>query len=168
MAVAGVFTPTERLELLDGEIVEMSPTGRRHVACVDRLAEQLFRAVQGQAIVRVQSPTPLGEHATPQPDVAILRRRSDFFAEAPSTAADLLLVIEVVDTSLEYDRAKWPLYARAGVPEAWLVDLNREVLEVHRDPVGDGYRSVELLHRGESVSLLAYPAASIAVEDILG
>jgi Uma2 family endonuclease len=111
---------------------------------------------------------PLGGHATPQPDLAVLRRRGDFYAEAPSTAADLLLVVEVVDTSLEYDRAKWPLYARAGVPEAWLVDLNREALEVHREPRGEAYRSVQLLHHGDTVSPLAYPAARIAVDDILG
>ena len=168
MATAGVFGEDDRLELLDGEIVEMSPIGRRHVACVDRLAERLFQIAHGAAIVRVQSPTPLGEHVTPQPDVALLRRRADYYADAPSSAADVLLLVEVAERSVEYDRAKWPQYARSGVPEAWLVDPTRDAIEVHRDPAGDNYRTVLLMHRGDRINCLAFPEETVVVAEILG
>src|SRR5438132_177989 len=117
MATAGVFVEDDRLELLDGEIVEMSPIGPRHVACVDRLNARFSRIAQGAAIVRVQSPTLLGEHSIPQPDLALLRWSADFYAKTPSTADDILLIVEVADTSVDYDRAKRPEYAGHGVPQ---------------------------------------------------
>ena len=118
--------------------------------------------------VRVQSPTPLGKHVTPQPDLALLRRRADYYAEAPSSAADILLVVQVAETSVEFDRAKWPQYARGRVTEAWLVVVTRDALQVHRDPAGDNYRTVLLMHRGDRINCLAFPEETVVVAEILG
>lgn len=116
-----IFDPKDRVELLDGVVFEMSAIGARHGSCVDRLAHSFFGAVQGRAIVRVQGPIQLGEFSEPQPDVAILRFRTDFYADQHPMPPDIHLVIEVADTSLRHDVArKAPLYVAGGVPEVWV------------------------------------------------
>ncbi len=169
MVAAGILAEDARVELIEGEILEMSPIGRRHKACVDRLTDIFAPSVRGTAIVRVQSSIVLGERNEPEPDLALLRRRDDFYADADETPADVLLVVEVADTSEAYDRrTKAPLYARHGIPELWIADLNRDQITVYRDPTPHGFATTRVARRGESISPLAFPVLTIAVNDILG
>ncbi len=169
IAESGVLTEDDRVELIDGEILEMSPIGRKHAACVDRLAQLFFSRFGGRAIVRVQNPIQLGEHAEPQPDLALLRPRSDFYAAGHPTPEAILLVVEVADSAVEFDRqVKAPLYARGGISELWLVDLDRDQVAVYRDPASSGYGTTCVLRRGHAISPLAFPGLEIAVPEILG
>lgn len=172
MAEAGILAPDERVELLDGEVVQMSPIGPRHAGGVRRIYRALSRRVGDRALVDVQNPIRLGNRVEPQPDVALLRPRDDLYLERHPDPGDVLLVIEVADTSAAYDRGtKLPMYARAGIPEAWLADWSdrrRPTLEVHRDRSPDGYRDVRRLGRGERVALLALPDVELAVDELLG
>lgn len=137
MGEAHVFAHDARLELMEGEIVEMAPIGSAHAAVVDTL-DTLLREVAPGAIVRVQGPLVLGERSAPQPDVMLLRPRADRYYNSHPVAAEALLVVEVADTTLEYDlEVKRPLYARAGVAELWIVDINRRELHVFREPEPD-------------------------------
>ena len=167
MLEAGVLGEDDRVELIEGEIIEMAPIGRRHAACVDKLTELLKEKLGRAAIVRVQGPVRLNDQSEPEPDVALLRRREDFYAREMPGPADVLLIVEVADTSSRYDRAvKVPLYARAGIPELWLIDLETEEIEVHFQPSGDGYQRVCRLGRGESVAPQAFPQVSFTVSDL--
>jgi Uma2 family endonuclease len=169
MAEAGILSEDDRVELLEGEITAMAPIGSRHQACVDRLTELFSAQVQRRAVVRVQGPIRLGERSEPQPDLALLRRRPDFYASSHPGPEDTLLVVEVAETSAAYDReVKVPLYARFGVPEVWLVDLAGEQLEVFRQPSPQGYQDLRTLRRGEAVAPLLLPDLSLAVDALLG
>lgn len=169
MAEAGILTEDDRVELLDGEVVEMTPIGSRHAACVDRLTRLLASAVGDRAIVRVQNPIRLGRHSEPQPDLALLRPRPDFYAQAHPGPEDVLLVVEVADTSVESDRGvKVPLYARAGISAAWLVDLAGERVVVHTAPAPEGYRTVHEARPGGRLRLDGLPGLDLAVADVLG
>jgi len=168
MAVAGVFTEDDRVELLEGEITVMTPIGHRHAAVVDFLNDRLGAALRGRALVRVQSPVRLGPHSEPQPDLTLLRRSADYYRTALPTATDVFCIIEVADTAVEYDRAKLPLYAEAGVRETWIVDLQAERLEVHREPRGARYERTLILQRGETVAPEAFPDVALATVEIFG
>lgn len=169
MIEVGVFDQDERLELIDGEIVQMSPIGDRHSACVRRLIALLSRLFADQAIIDAQDPIIADVAYVPQPDVALLRLRTDYYASGTPTAADCLLVIEVADTSAEYDRQiKMPRYARGGVAELWLVDLERDAIVVYRDPVGDSYQHVQVFRRGDSIPLGTMQGPGVPVQAILG
>jgi Uma2 family endonuclease len=169
MAEAGVLRPDDRVELVDGEIVEMTPIGSRHAACVDRLSELVQRCAEGVGILRVQGPIRLDAHSEPEPDLAVLKRRADFYAAAHPGPADILLVVEVADASLRYDRdIKVGLYARAGIQETWLVDLQNERVDVFTQPTLQGYRTSRQLRRDERLASQALPAASLLVDEILG
>lgn len=140
MTRAGILSEDDRVELIEGEIVVMSPVGSRHAACVDILAELLIRAADQRTAVRVQSPIGLGESAEPQPDVCVLLRRENAYSESLPQPDDVLLVIEVSDTSLDFDRrVKARLYARHGIRQFWLIDLAGRTVEVHEGPGPDGY-----------------------------
>ena len=142
MAETGVLAPDARVELLDGEIVDMPPIGPSHNATVDRLNRLLVTAVGERAIVRVQGSFELSGHSEPEPDLALFAPREDFYAAALPGPGDVLLVVEVADSTLARDRdVKLPLYARHGVREAWLVDIEGRRLSVHTDPGPDGYAS---------------------------
>jgi Uma2 family endonuclease len=169
LAEAGILGEDDRVELIDGEIIEMSPIGSRHMAGVNRLNRRLVRAVGDAAIVSVQNPIQVGDHHEPQPDVTVLRPRADDYASAVPIAEDVLLVVEVADSSADYDRGtKAPLYARGGIAELWIVDLNRDHLVVYRDPTSAGYATTRVLRRGESIRPLAFPELEITVDEILG
>jgi Uma2 family endonuclease len=169
MAEAGIISKDERVELIEGEIVAMAAIGSRHAACVDRLNYFLSQRVGGRALVRVQNPIRLDQFSEPQPDIALLRPRADFYAFAHPGPADVFLVVEVADTSAGFDRdVKIPLYARAGIPEAWLVDLTGDYIMVYRKPSVQVYQDVQHLQRGQSLSPEAFPDLIMAVEDILG
>ena len=169
MAEAGILREDDRVELIEGEIVQMTPIGSRHAACVMRLIQLLSRQLGQGVLVNVQNPIRLGEYSEPQPDVTLLRFRPDFYAQSHPGPTDVLLAVEVAETSAVYDRdVKLPLYARAGIPEVWLVDLSAEGMEVHRDPAAQGYRQVRRVGRGERVTPGALPELDLAVDDILG
>jgi Uma2 family endonuclease len=168
MVEKGVFQEDVRLELLEGEIVEMSPIGKRHAACVDALNWWLNRCLGDAAIVRVQNPILLNDLSEPQPDIALLKPRADFYRETLPTPADVLLVVEVADTSVEYDRKlKLPIYARAGVSEVWIVNLQEEVIEIYSRPSGDAYESAARRGRGDEVSSQTVAGLTVKVEDVI-
>ena len=169
MSEAGIFAEDDRVELIDGEIVEMTPIGVRHAACVRRL-NRLFSGRLGErAIVDVQNPIRVREQSEPQPDVALLRPRPDLYAPSHPGPGDILLLVEVAETSAHLERAvKVPLYARAGIQEVWLVDLAGEVIEVYRRPLPERYQELQRVGRGQQLSSQAFPDLSLAVDDILG
>ncbi|MGI8752552.1 MAG: Uma2 family endonuclease [Acidimicrobiales bacterium] len=149
MAEAGVLREDDRVELIEGEIVEMSPIGSGHARCVNRLTALLVPPAEGHAIVSVQNPVRLSQRSELQPDLSLLRRRDDFYPEGP-TPADVLLVIEVAASSMLYDRrVKVPLYGRARIPEVWIVDLDAGRVEVRRGPSSDTYREVRTIAAGD-------------------
>ncbi|OGF53023.1 MAG: hypothetical protein A2Z21_08670 [Candidatus Fraserbacteria bacterium RBG_16_55_9] len=169
MAEAGIFSEDDRVELLDGEIVEMTPIGSSHAACVDRLTRLFGRLIGETASLRVQSPIRLSKSSEPQPDLALLKPRSDFYAQAHPGPEDVFLVVEVAETSAGIDRkVKIPLYAKAGIPEVWLVDLDEERIEVYRNPSAKGYGEVQRFRRGRSLAPQALPDMKLSVSDILG
>src|SRR5690606_16285512 len=132
MAEVGLLAPDARVELIEGEIIEMAPIGKEHTSVVDQLTRLFVRAVGDDAIVRVQGSVRLGSISEPEPDLVLLRPRTDFYRNQFANAPDILLVIEVSDTTLRYDReVKVPLYARHGVPETWIVDLPHQRLLVY-------------------------------------
>ncbi len=166
MGEAGIFTEDDRVELLEGEIVEMSPIDDPHVGAVDALSEPFFAQLAGTEFrATVQNPIRLGPRSEPQPDLAVVRRGR----RGAATAADVLLVVEVADSSRHHDRnRKVPLYAAAGIPEVWLVDLVAEVVERYAEPRGERYRHLVTFGRGETVTSAVLPALSIPVDAILG
>ena len=168
MAEAGILAPDERVELLDGRIYIMSPIGSPHAACVDHLNELLMLHLAGKATIRIQNPIHLAERTEPEPDVALLKRRSDFYAHAHPTPADVLLAIEVADTTLATDRAiKLPLYARHGINTTWIVNLPDSCVEIYSEPAPEGYRRSERRRRGQTLDVPAFPDLSLSVDDVL-
>ncbi|WP_322801043.1 Uma2 family endonuclease [Thermoflexus sp.] len=170
LAEAGILREDERVELIEGAIREMPPISSAHAGAVNRLLDRLFSLqAKGQGIVSVQNPIRLGPYSEPQPDLALLRPRADFYASAHPGPSDVLLVIEVAESSADYDREhKLPLYGRAGIPEAWVVDLARGEVVVGRDPSPEGYRAIRIARRGEVLSPLAFPDLALPVAEILG
>jgi Uma2 family endonuclease len=121
MGEAGILSPQDRLELIEGEIIQMSPIGQRHMSCVDRATDFFTTHLKGKALVSVQNPLRLSNYSEPQPDIGVLRTRSDYYASKPHTPEDTFFVLEVSDTTLRYDsRVKLPLYAATGVAELWI------------------------------------------------
>jgi Uma2 family endonuclease len=170
MVDAGVFGADDRVELIEGHIVDMSPIGSLHQACVDRLTAAFAPlSTAGRAILRIQGSFVATDISQPQPDVALIRPRDDYYAGAHPRPQDMLLVVEVADSSLRYDRwTKLPLYARAGVAEAWLVDLRSQEIEVATGPSEEGYRRSIRVDRDGTVAPTAFPDLTIAVARILG
>ena len=169
MAEAGVFSEDDRVELVCGEVVAVSPIGTRHAACVDAFAEILRERLGRSVIVRVQNPIQLDDYSEPQPDIAVLKRRDDFYRGCHPRPGDILLVIEVSDTTLEYDRkVKAPLYARAGVPEVWVVNLADELIEAYADPAEGAYQTARSHARGEELQSRALAPLRVSVAEVLG
>ncbi|WP_018461712.1 Uma2 family endonuclease [Thermus oshimai] len=165
MAEAGILGEDDRVELLEGEVVELSPVGKRHMAAVKKLMDAFFPLqARRQALLQVQDPLRLSPDTEPQPDLAILRFREDFYAGKIPEAEDALLVIEVAESSLDYDlKVKLPLYAKAGVPEVWVVDLESRRVHVFRAPEGGAYRVAEAVEGGRLEAL----GLSIPLEEVL-
>lgn len=169
MGQTGILSSEDRVELIDGEVVAMSPIGPRHSACIDRANRALVILLGERAIVRVQSSVRLNRYNEPEPDLVLLRPQADFYASRLPGAADILLIIEVAESSLDYDReVKAPLYAGSGVAEYWVVDLNSNQLVCCSDPASGAYRTLRHHSRGESVTPVQLPGCSIAVDDLLG
>jgi Uma2 family endonuclease len=164
----GAFPPDARLELIRGEIVEMTPIGGRHIACLIQLIRLLSPLIPRALLSPQNSLRIQGRESMPQPDLALLRPRGDL-AVKPPEAEDVLLAIEIADTSFVRDRnIKMPLYAEAGIPEAWLADLKSETVFVHRRPSPRGYQDVRAYRRGDTISPEAFPEVHFAVDEIFG
>ena len=169
MIRAGVFDEDDRLELIEGEITEMSPISPKHAGCVNRLADLFYDRLRRRAIVAVQNPVRVGERSEPQPDLALLRPRPTYYANLHPGPDDVLLVVEVSETSADFDRdVKMPMYARAGIAEAWIVSLADGWIEVYRDPSPVGYRSIRRVLPGESLAPLTFPDDSLDAREVLG
>jgi Uma2 family endonuclease len=167
MAEAGVFPPGVRVELIEGVIYEMPPIGSRHASIVNRLNALLGRAVGNRAIVSCQQPVQLGQVSEPQPDLALLAPRDDFYEYHLPTAADTLLLIEVSDTTLPTDRhTKLPLYAQHGIPEFWLIDVDDRRLHVFRNPTSTTYAEVTSPHAPSAISIASLPGITIDLSSL--
>jgi Uma2 family endonuclease len=169
MVEVGILAEDDRVELIEGEILEMSPIGDRHLACTDR-ANMLFApSLLGKAIVRIQGSIRLSDNTQPQPDIILLNPRKDFYAKGGAVTKDALLVIEVAETSIRYDRGrKLAIYAKYGVHEVWIEDLNTDTLLIFRDRHPKGYKTSQVLQPSDSVSPLAFPDLILPVSALLG
>ena len=171
MADAGIPHSEERVELLDGEIIQMPPIGSWHAMCVTFLTEWFIVRLEGRALVRSQNPVRLDPHGEPEPDVALVRLRSDRYVTGHPGPEDVLLLIEVSDTTLRYDRdVKLLRYAEAGIPEVWIVDLELEPDQVlvYRQSRGGAYQESLVAQRGDMLSAAAFPDLTLLVDDLLG
>lgn len=168
MGQAGILSEDDRVELIDGEVVAMTPIGPRHTAAVNRANRALMTAVGDKAIVQVQGSVRLGVYHEPQPDLVLLRPQADYYASRLPGPADILLVVEIAESSIDYDRqVKARLYAESGVQEYWLVDLNDNLVFSHSTPEGSTYRSLGRHQRGQSLAPEELPDCVVAVEVLL-
>jgi Uma2 family endonuclease len=169
MGEVGIFDEDDRVELLEGEIVEMTPIGYIHASVVSRLNALFTPAAAGRAIVRVQDPAILSDFSAPQPDIALVAYREDFYGSGHPRPDDVLLIIEVADSSIRTDLGwKARIYAAAGVREYWVVDLSRRRIVVHEHPEEERYASVQRLTNTDAVTTPALPGVSWTVDEILG
>ena len=168
MAEAGILQPDERVELIEGEIIVMPPIGPGHAWDVDLTGDLITRRLESSFIVRNQNPIHLSDGAEPQPDLAILLRRPEGYGAAHPTPADVLLVIEVADSSLEYDRnVKAHLYGRNNIPETWIKNLPEDCIERFTEPGPEGYGQHSVHRRGETLTPVSLPDLELAVDDLL-
>src|SRR5688572_22007646 len=170
MADAGILRPDERVELIRGEILKMSPIGPRHGAAVDGANRTFVRLAGDSAIVRVQGTVVLDPFVAPEPDLVLLRPRDDFYVRKNPGGPDILLIIEVADSSLDYDTTVKPaLYALLGVPEYWVADLQNDRVLCYSDPVKDNehYQTIRELHRGEVLTPKLLPECSLKTDVLL-
>jgi Uma2 family endonuclease len=169
LAEAGILADKDRVELIEGELVDMAPIGSEHAACVGVLNRLLVLAVRERGVVFPQSPVRLDEHNEPQPDFSVLKPRPHGYRPALPTPEDVLLIIEVAASSLAYDRGlKLALYARHGIPEVWLVNLAAQEIEVFRKPTNGRYESSARVDRSGFLEIEALPGARIAADRIFG
>ncbi|MGB7207443.1 MAG: Uma2 family endonuclease [Pyrinomonadaceae bacterium] len=169
MAERGVFAPEDRVELIEGELFEMSPIGSLHARCVNFLNRFLVTSAGSEYIVQVQNPIILNDLSEPQPDFSIVRHRQDFYKDGLPEAPDVAVVFEIAETSVTFDKnVKFRRYAAAGIPEAWLIDLTGERVEVHSQPKENGYGIIKIYQRGENAVSEMIPSIDLSVDDILG
>jgi Uma2 family endonuclease len=168
MAEAGILTEKDRVELLDGEIVVTAPIGNRHAFCVDWLNRFWILALAERAIVRIQNPVRLNDSSEPEPDITLLVWKDDFYVSGHPGPQDVLLLIEVADSTVDFDRnQKLQLYARAGITEVWIVNLQDRRVETYSEPEGDQYGNIRHYGPGESVSPVSFPDIALEVERIV-
>jgi Uma2 family endonuclease len=169
MSESGILRAGDRVELIRGDIVDKSPIGSRHAACVALLTEALVARLAGRAVIWPQNPVALPPDSEPQPDLAVLRFRHDRYGSALPSPGDVLLLVEVADSTLRYDReVKLPLYAESGILEVWIIDLEHDRIEVYRSPGPDGYRAVRQVSRSEVLAPEAFPDVELSIADICG
>lgn len=169
MAEIGILRDDARTELINGEIIEMSPMGPRHASSVSRITEFMVPLLKGKAQLRPQLPLRLNDYNEPQPDLCFVRPRRDYYGSKHPGSGDTLLAVEVSDTSLRYDRdVKSGVYAAARVSEFWIVDIPGDRLLIFRDPSRGVYKTSLVVNRAESAAALAFPEIEIPVADLLG
>jgi len=168
MGEAGILTREDRTELVDGEIIMVIRMGSRHASVISRVTCLFVELFNRKAILRAQLPFRLDEFNEFEPDMALFKKRDDSYASAHPGPSDALLVLEISDTSLKYDRdMKLPAYAAAGVPEVWIADLRGDSLLVYRDPSNGKYKSALSFRRGDSITCPAFPDIQIPVQELL-
>jgi len=168
MRETGILAEDDRVELIDGEVRRMSPIGSRHVAIVNRLNTRITQQIGGAAIVSVQNPIQLTDYSEPQPDIALLQPRVDYYDSALPGPDDIVLVIEVADTSIDYDRdEKLPRYAAAGIAEVWLIDVDNRVLEQYTMPRHGQYGTKHTYEFDQTISSSVLPTLKLAIAEIL-
>ena len=168
MAEIGLLAPDARVELIEGEIIDMPPIGSEHASVVDQLTQLLVHAVGERGIVRVQSAVRLSRITEPEPDVAVLVPRADFYRHAHPSGSEILLLIEVSDSTLRFDcDVKVPLYARNGVAEVWIVDLQSRCLLTHAGPAEGRYRSRATIDRPQTMPISALPGVTLDLSKLL-
>ncbi len=169
MGRTGVLDPELRLELLDGEIIEMAPIGPEHSSCVMRLTRQFISQLGDRMVLTAQNPVRLFPRSEPQPDIVLLRPGIEQYHHRHPTATDVLLLVEVANSSLQLDRTvKLRIYARQGIAEVWIVDIKGDAVEVYRQPGLEGYAEMTRVERGGTVTPLAFPDLTLTVDQILG
>ena len=169
MGETGVFAPGARVELIEGEIIEMSPIGSRHAACVEIISDRLHDIARGKFLIRTQNPIVLDDFSEPEPDVSVLRFREDYYRDAHPRPQDVLLVIEVAETTVPFDRQiKLPLYAHAAIPEYLIFNLADQVVEYYSQPEMGSYQNARLLKRGDAFESASVPGLTLDIEMILG
>jgi len=157
------------VELLEGRIVDMTPIGSRHASVVNRLTALFTEKLRGKAIISVQNPIDLDEYSEPEPDIVVLKHRADYYSEKHPEPEAALLVVEVADTSLDYDRSiKIPLYAKANIQEVWLVNLTEKIIEIYQDPSPEGYSLVMKRRQDQTAAPKDFPELVVSVSGILG
>lgn len=167
MAKAGILSHQERLELVEGEIVTMSPIGFRHAFVTNYLAHWFTRSLGEAVFISSQNPISLGDRSEPQPDIALLKPVENFYADRLPEAADILLLIEVADTSFTYDQSiKVPLYAKFQIPEVWLINLNQQQLEHYTNPINNTYQNKTLFYPDQIITSLAFPSLEFPLKQI--
>ncbi len=169
MSETGILSETDRVELIEGEIIQMAAIGTRHATAVRRLNRLFHRLPEDTVIVDVQNPVQLSERTEPQPDVVLLRFRGDDYETAHPVPSEVLLLVEVADSTVDNDRdVKIPIYARSHIPEVWLVNLVENCLEVYRQPTPNGYSLILKLYAGQEVAPIAFPDFTVSVDWIFG
>ena len=169
LADAGILSENDRVELLDGDLIVMPPIGDWHAGGVKFFNNTMLPQLRGRAMIAVQDPVRLDEHSEPQPDVMLLLWRDDFYRSGHPRPTDVLLLIEVADTTLDYDqKRKLPVYARAGIPEVWIINRPARRIESYSDPSGNTYSTVRHFSPGETVAPQAFPDVTLAVDRIIG
>ncbi|MDE2785339.1 MAG: Uma2 family endonuclease [Chloroflexota bacterium] len=169
MADIGILSENDRVELLDGDVIVMPPIGDWHAASVKLFNNTILPSLQGRAIVAVQDPVRLGDDSQPQPDIMLLQWRDDFYRNGHPAPGDVLLLIEVADSSVEFDRTvKLTAYARAEIPELWIVARAERRIEAYTEPAGNEYATVRYFGPGETVAPQAFPDITMAVDRIIG
>lgn len=169
MLDAGILSPEDRVELIEGEVLEMAAISSLHAGCVNKLNSAFTPRLLGRAMVGVKDPIRLSDFSEPEPDLTLLQPREDFYALSHPTAQDVFLIIEVGHVSLDYDRSvKVPLYAQSGIPEVWLFNVAQSTVEVYRQPGAGGYGQITRLGRGDRLSPAAFPDLVLDVGSLLG
>ncbi len=169
MIDAGVFIGNSDYELIRGEIVKKMTQGDFHISCINRLNMLFVPQLVGKAIVSVQNAVVISDVSEPEPDVALLKFREDFYASGKAAEEDVLLLVEVSDSTVKYDRdVKVPLYAEAGIAEVWLVNLPRQILEVYTEPENGKYKTIKKYEKSQTVTLKLLPEIKVKVADIIG
>jgi len=169
MGDTGIISEDARVELIHGQIYTMSPVGRRHSACVKRINKFFAKKIDEQAIISIQDPIVLNDFSEPEPDIALLVYRDDCYEERLPKASDVLLLIEVSEATLRFDKeVKLPLYAESGIPEVWIIDLKKGIIEVNSDLQNGSYQKQQTLKRGQTLIPQQLPLLTVEVQELIG
>lgn len=165
----GILHEDDRIELLEGRIIDMTPIGSKHASVVNRLNNMLIEKMRGMVIVSIQNPVDLNEYSEPEPDITILKPRQDFYSINHPWPEDILFIIEVADTSLDYDRSvKIPLYAKASIQEVWLVNLIENIVEIYYEPSLEDYGFIMKRRHDQTMSPKSFPDVIFSADEVLG
>jgi Uma2 family endonuclease len=164
----GVLTEDDPVELINGEVIKMSPISSPHVGCVNRLNRLFSQRAGAEVILHIQNPIHIDKYSEPEPDVVLLKYRADYYADSLPRPSDALLLIEVADTSLSYDpQVKVPLYAKAGVGEVWVVDVENRLVYVYRNPIKGKYQETIVIKPGDTIALATFLEMTVMVDEVI-